>query len=370
MRTLYLLLVFALFAVNEVVNAQTLPFTATWSFEGDDTGTSSNSLVSTSNVSYVSVNKFGPNPYTSGYVGLSVNVQNWSTSLCNQTEYVQFSVQPGGTPNPATLTFSLLTFAFSRSQNGPQQISVRSSIDGFANDIYSQSVTTSYQTASISLSGSAFSNVSGPVTFRIYACSPISGGATLHLDEIQLNGQSLPVNLVSFTAKPQGEHVQINWETTWEQNADLFEIQRSQNLGEFTTVGKVIAKGNTDQRQYYSFRDEHPLDGANYYRLKQIDRDGQIAHSKIMSVVMDELTPSLELLENPTDGQAIQLAVRNLQGAAYYLTTLLGNEIPLSVISQMNNTVLLIPIQPLNPGIYLLRAQSQYKRLAQKVVVR
>jgi len=369
MRTVYVFVAFALLW-GKAVNAQTAPFTATWSFEGNDTGTSSNSLVTPSNVSYVGVNKFGPNPYTSGYVGSAVNVQNWSTALCDQTEYVQFSVQPGGTPDPATLTFSSLTFAFSRSTNGPQQISVRSSVDGFSNDIYSQSTTTSYQTASVGLSGSAFSNVSGSVTFRIYACNPISGGATLHIDEIQLNGQSLPVNLVSFMAKPQGEQVQINWETTWEQNADAFEIQRSQDLGEFTTVGKVAAKGNTDQHQYYGFRDERPLDGANYYRLKQIDRDGKVALSKVQSVVMDELTPSLELLENPTDGQSIRVAVRNLKGFTYHLTTLRGNEVPLSVIPQVNNTVLLIPVQPLNSGIYLLQAHSQYRRLAQKVIVR
>jgi len=369
MKATYSLLLFALLWCKGT-NAQSVPFTATWSFEGNDTGTSSNSLVTPSNVSYVGVNKFGPNPYTSGYIGLAVNVQNWSTALCNQTEYVQFSVQPGGTPNPATLTFSSLTFAFSRSTNGPQQISVRSSVDGFSNDIYSQSTTTSYQTASVGLSGSAFSNVSGSVTFRIYACNPISGGATLHIDEIQLNGQSLPVNLVSFTAKPQGEHVQINWETTWEQNADAFEIQRSQDLGEFITVGQLAAKGNTDQRQYYGFRDEHPLDGANYYRLKQIDHDGKMAYSKVMSVVMDELTPSLELLENPTDGQSIWVAMRNLKGFTYHLTTLLGNEVPVLVLPQMNNIVQLLPVQPLNSGIYLLQAYSQYRRLSQKVIVR
>jgi hypothetical protein len=355
-----------LLLVSQLANAQQTPFTATWDFENTDNGTSSDSRVSVSNVSYVDVNKlFGG--YQSGYSGLGVSLQHWSTTSCDQSKYAQFSIQPQGT---ARITLTSLTFAFSRSAEGCQQLTVRSSIDGFNSDIYSQTVSENYQKASITLSGDSFTNQTSEITFRIYGCSPASSNGTLRLDQIQLNGQALPVSLVSFTAKTQGDHVQISWETAQERNADCFEVQRSYDLGEFTTVGRIAAKGTTDQHHYYGFTDQRPLDGANYYRLKQIDTDGQALHSKIVAVVMDEVMPSMEVLGNPIDGQMIRAAMRNMAKATFHLTSLAGHELPLATDTQSDGSRLLTPTQPLAQGIYLLRAVLNGRQLIQKVVVR
>lgn len=222
------------------VQAQVTPFTANWTFEGNDNGTTSSGLVTASSVTYTGVNPLAVNKYTTGYVNLGVNVQNWSTSVCNQTEYIQFSVQRVGT---ATITLTSLSFAFARSAQGPTQLTVRSSADGFGNDIYSQGVTTNYQVASIALNGAGFTNQAGPVTFRIYACNPAAGGGTIRLDEIQINANVLPVTLLSFKATPQSDRVQLAWETASERNASHFRVERSLDLGEYVSVGEVAAGG-------------------------------------------------------------------------------------------------------------------------------
>lgn len=82
---------------------------------------------------------------------------------------------------------------------------------------------------------------------------------------------ALPVSLLSFTAKPEGDRVQLAWTTTSERDADRFVVERSLDLGEYVTVGEVIAKGTTDVRQEYGLTDLNPQPGANYYRLRQID---------------------------------------------------------------------------------------------------
>ncbi|AQG82635.1 hypothetical protein AWR27_21585 [Spirosoma montaniterrae] len=343
------------------------PFTGAWSFEGNSDGVSSNPLISVSSASYTGVNLLAVNPYTTGHAGLGANIQNWSTSVCNNTEYVQFSVSTNGT---AKMTLSSLSFAFARSDAGPRNISVRSSVNGYSSDTYTQTVNTGYQTASIGLSGSDYTNRTGTITFRIYACNPTASGGTLRLDEIKLNGTPLPVELVSFTAKPQGERVQLSWETSWERNAERFEVQRSRDLGEFLTIGSLTAKGTTDQRQQYGFMDEHPFDGANYYRLKQVDFDGTTEYSRPVAVVMDNLTPSLEILGNPSDRQAIRAAVRNLPDATYRLTTLTGQDVLVqSGPIQVDGSVTITPIQPLMPGLYLLRAEAATGRIVQRVAV-
>jgi hypothetical protein len=353
-----------LLLVSQLANAQQTPFTATWDFENTDNGTSSDSRVGVSNVSYHNVG-LAVNPYTSGYSGSGANVQHWSISGCDNTEYVEFSVAPTGS---ATITLLSLSFAYARSPQGPQQMMVRSSADGFTSDIYSTGISESYQKPSIPLTN--FSNQSDAIIFRIYACNAMHTGGILKLDQIQLNGQALPVSLVSFTAKPQGDHVQINWETAQERNADCFEVQRSYDLGEFTTVGRIVAKGTTDQHHYYGFMDQRPLDGANYYRLKQIDKDGQVLHSKPVAVVMDEVMPSMEVLGNPIDGQMIRVAMRNMAKATFHLINLAGHELPLATDTQADGSRLLTPTQPLAQGIYLLRAVLNGRQLIQKVVVR
>ena len=349
-----------------VASAQSAPFTGKWSFEGNDTGTSSNTLVALSAVSYTGVNKFGPNPYTSGNVGLAVNVQNWSTTLCNQTEYVQFSVQAVGT---ATITLTMLSFAFSRAANGPQQISVRSSADGFSSDIFSQATATTYQVASIALVGPGFTNQAGPITFRIYACNPLAGGATLHLDEIQLNGASLPVTLLSFTAKPEGDRVQLAWATTAERDADQFIVERSQNLSEYTTVGQVTANGTTAERQYYGLTDLNPKPGVNYYRLKQVDRNGVMQNFKPIAALIQVSEPAVAVYPNPANTDHIHLRLWNADDAQVWLLNETG-QYSSGQLDRTPGAADFRPAQPLPTGLYWMRVITSGQEKMIKVLVR
>jgi len=302
----------------------------------------------------------------------TVQAGNWSSAAT-------WSCTGGATPPPgASFTGTIvinkaINFDQTLTISGQTTINVNSG--GSINFGNNQVLTLSNQQSTINLAaGTSIFGGSANSLIKIgtspqYTFGPFNGHGSISGPTI-LTSSGLPVNLVSFTAKPQGEHVQINWEITWEQNADAFEIQRSQDLGEFITVGQLAAKGNTDQRQYYGFTDQWPLEGISYYRLKQIDQDGQTALSKVQSVVMDELTPSFELLENPNNGQSIQVAVRNLAGATYQLTTLTGRELAITINYLPNATLIIMPVQPLSSGIYVLRAVANGKQLAQKIVVR
>ena len=61
----------------------------------------------------------------------------------------------------------------------------------------------------------------------------------------------LPVTLLDFSAKPEGDRVQLAWTTTMERDAKRFVVECSHDLGEYASVGEVTAKGNTDERQNY-----------------------------------------------------------------------------------------------------------------------
>ncbi len=348
------------------VLAQTAPFTGTWSFEGNDNGSSTNAFISVSSVSYKDVNKFGANPYTTGYSNLGVNIQNWKVGACTNSEYAELSVQPTGT---AKLTLNVLSFAFSRTAQGPQQISVRSSADGFGADIFSQATTENYQVATISLSSPAFTNQSGSITFRIYGCNPMAGGGLLKLDEIQVTGSSLPVTLLSFTAQPDGNRVQLAWTTTAEQNADRFIVERSTDLSEFTRVGEVPAKGTTEQRQDYGLTDRNPTPGTNYYRLQQRDFDGTTTLFKPVSAIVRTDQPAVSIYPNPANADRIHLRLWNADNAPVRLLNLLGQTIA-GQLDRLPGEADFRPAQPLMAGMYFLEVTTEQQRRVLRVLIK
>jgi len=99
---------------------------------------------------------------------------------------------------------------------------------------------------------------------------------------------SLPVSIVDLAAAYNDNTVQVKWTTTFEQNNDRFEIERSIDGVNFKTVGVVKGQTNSGTRHDYEFNDDvkHNTVSKNdlYYRLKQVDLDGKTSYSKILVV--------------------------------------------------------------------------------------
>ncbi len=91
----------------------------------------------------------------------------------------------------------------------------------------------------------------------------------------------------------------LKWATASEFNNDFFEIERSKNAKDFESLGKVTGRGTVNGQNDYTFTDEVPLKGINYYRLKQVDYDGQFSYSRLSSVIKDG-DGTISLFPNPT----------------------------------------------------------------------
>jgi predicted GH43/DUF377 family glycosyl hydrolase len=94
----------------------------------------------------------------------------------------------------------------------------------------------------------------------------------------------LPVELTSFTAKSDGKEVIIVWTTATELNNLGFEIQRSADRKEFSTVGFVKGYGTTTGQHSYTYSDKNLENGKYYYRLKQVDFNGGNEYSDVIEV--------------------------------------------------------------------------------------
>ena len=98
---------------------------------------------------------------------------------------------------------------------------------------------------------------------------------------------SLPVTLTHFSASLKDEKGEITFSTASEHQSDRFEVERSENGYQFTTLGVLPAAGESTEPQSYYFTDEMPVRGTGYYRLKEVDLDGRFSYSKVISLKSD-----------------------------------------------------------------------------------
>jgi hypothetical protein len=92
---------------------------------------------------------------------------------------------------------------------------------------------------------------------------------------------ALPVTLLEFTAKKEGSAASLNWSTTYESNSDYFNVEHSSNAKDWNTLSKITAASQSSGLKNYGFSHISPAAGANYYRLKMVDKDQSYAYSTI-----------------------------------------------------------------------------------------
>jgi len=134
--------------------------------------------------------------------------------------------------------------------------------------------------------------------FGIYSGGMGSGFAFASLGTPD-NGVPLPITLLNFTAQPQGSQVLLRWQTAMEYNNDHFELERSPDAVLFYSFTEVASQGNSAAQQNYQAIDPNPYRALNYYRLKQVDKDGSAQYSKIVSVDMSTRETGISLRVHP-----------------------------------------------------------------------
>lgn len=155
------------------------------------------------------------------------------------------------------------------------------------------------------------------------------------------SGSSFPVEWLFFEANPvNSRDAQLKWATGTETNNDYFQIEKSVDGELFETIAKVDGAGNASTVKEYQYLDEDFVSERIYYRLKQVDFNGQYHFSERVEVNFDPTLPtrvSFELFPNPSvdfvtikpqdriDG-VYRLLVIDMGGRTVYNGTFDGNE--------------------------------------------
>lgn len=171
----------------------------------------------------------------------------------------------------------------------------------------------------------------------------------------------MPVAWLYTNAKMDKEGVSINWATASEENNWKFEIEKSIDQKEWSTIGEVKGMGSSSMVSKYSFRDESVVNGTAYYRVKQIDFNGKYSYSDMVSVKagIDNEEPTIsynaDKLGYVVRGNKItDIQVTNMNGESKYTAS-----------GDCDEQV----IPSLVPGVYLVQIHTASNTYYQKVLM-
>lgn len=172
------------------------------------------------------------------------------------------------------------------------------------------------------------------------------------------NSDTLIDDIISFEAIEKPYSVVINWQTVSEEDIDYFIVERSDNIdNNYKEIGKVLSKGNSNQRQQYSFEDLAPVMGLNYYRLKQVSKDGQISYEESVVANFNGGSPVI-IYPNPVTNKF------TIKGLSVNITTnMVIIDIRGSIVAKAStkNSSYTWNVEQLTSGTYFLRIDQNNK---------
>ena len=176
--------------------------------------------------------------------------------------------------------------------------------------------------------------------------------------KVQWSNGALPVKLVYFTADKGASNVaSLKWATASELDNAYFEVERSADGLNWDKLVQVTGAGTTTQEELYSYTDDTPLTGVNYYRLKQVDVDGNFVYTNIAQVTFDAAASApaatMTMYPNPLSASApLTIELSNAQSTISNVT--ITNAVGQVVYSQVSSSdsVLHLSGLELAAGVY------------------
>lgn len=174
----------------------------------------------------------------------------------------------------------------------------------------------------------------------------------------------LPVELIYFKATEKGNTILLSWQTSTELNNFGFLLQRSEDGIEWNDLTFVDGQDNSTQIHTYSYIDTKAGPGINYYRLKQLDLDGQYEYSEIVSARLDKGNERPVFFPNPTVEQlSFMLEATGEKNAVVSIFDLPGNLIMEKTFQILNGTnSRTLNISELPTGTYFVKFKLDNKQ--------
>lgn len=170
-------------------------------------------------------------------------------------------------------------------------------------------------------------------------------------------GGPLPVEFLGITANQKGSGVSVNWTTGAEYNNKYFDVEKSIDGSNWSTIARVNSAGNSNSTLKYNAYDAKPVAGYNYYRIKQVDIDGKFDYSPIAKANIKIEKTGVSVLTNPfVNNITVDFLSNNSQYVNAKLTDISGKQIAVQKwqINKGSTRILFEQVAGLQRGMYIL----------------
>ncbi len=167
----------------------------------------------------------------------------------------------------------------------------------------------------------------------------------------------LPISLLNFTAVKKDKTVLLQWTTSNEINSSHFEVYKAGQPGTLQYLDKVAAAGYSATSRNYSYIDNNPLPGSNFYQLKMVDNDNSYKLSQVVKINFDDIG-SLHVYPNPVTNNVLFVAYPAGKIKEIKLITADGKQMACSFVQQGNNLLKVSLPMMIAKGTYVLQLNT------------
>src|SRR5690606_37654757 len=173
----------------------------------------------------------------------------------------------------------------------------------------------------------------------------------------------LPLVLLEFKGSVVNNSGLLQWKTEHEYNTSVFILERSTDGRNYHAIASVPA-ANTDGVHYYDYTDPNINALSSpivYYRLRQVDIDGQFTYSNIVTLSIDQSKTIVMVYPNPVSHTLnMTVTVEQKEKLQWRILDNTGRVVNNGQYDlQRGSTALSVDVSRLGSGIYLLQLKGE-----------
>lgn len=182
-------------------------------------------------------------------------------------------------------------------------------------------------------------------------------------------GATLPVSFSSFTAKEFATKNTLSWQMGDESDVDHYEIQKSTNGNDFTTISAISNTGLAA----YNYDDNSVENKTVYYRINAVYKNGSAHYSMILSIKKNSRAQSFEVSPNPVKGGDLNFVAANLKIGTYNIRVVspTGHVVytaPVKISQEISGQHIQLPAS-IAKGIYYVQLKGEGIALNKNIVI-